>query len=222
MTTSVVFAPHPDDETLGCGGTLLREISKGVEVHWVVMTAMNERSGYAAEQIARRQLEIERVAAAYPFASMHQAPFPASHLDVTPLAEIVDYVSRIVKMLVPDTLFLPFRGDVHSDHAVVFDAVAACTKVFRYPSVKNVFAYEVLSETEFGLRSDTSGFCPNRFVDVSGQLDRKKEILQMYPEEIGGFPFPRSIEAIEALARFRGVVAGVTAAEAFMVLKEIV
>lgn len=221
MTTSVVFAPHPDDETLGCGGTLLREISNGADIHWVVMTAMSEKSGYPAEKIARRQSEIERVAGAYPFTSTHQAPFPAAHLDMLPLAEVVGYVSSIVKMLSPDTLYLPFWGDAHSDHAVVFDAVAACTKAFRYPSVKNVFVYEVLSETDFGIHPETSVFRPNRYVDVSGQLQRKKEIMGMYPGEIGAFPFPRSYEAIDALARLRGLVAGVVAAEAFMVLREI-
>ena len=121
----------------------------------------------------------------------------------------------------PDTVYVPYRNDAHSDHAAVFDAAVACCKSFRQPSIRRVHAYETLSETEFGLRPDDAGFRPNAFVDTSRWLDRKIDIMRLYDGEMGRFPFPRSEECIRAQAMLRGSQAGVAAAEAFMVLKEI-
>jgi LmbE family N-acetylglucosaminyl deacetylase len=110
---------------------------------------------------------------------------------------------------------------VHSDHAAVFDAASACTKAFRYPTLRKVYVYETLSETEFGIRPGVLPFNPNRFVDVSAFLERKIEIMALYAGEMSAPPFPRSGEAIRALATFRGLVASCLAAEAFMVLRDI-
>ena len=114
---------------------------------------------------------------------------------------------------------IPHRGDVHTDHQVVFDAVGACCKWFRYPSVKRVLAYETLSETEFGLNPQ-AGFQPNMFVDISLFMERKLELLKIYQSELGEFPFPRSITAVRALAQYRGATSGFEGAEAFMLLRE--
>jgi len=130
-------------------------------------------------------------------------------------------VSERVKQLEPDTIYLPYRGDVHSDHAEVFDAVAACTKPFRYPSVMRVRAYETLSETEFSINPNDGGFKPNLWVDISCYIDKKVEIMKVYKGELGDHPFPRSEQNIRALATYRGAAAGVSAAEAFMSVKEI-
>lgn len=221
MSVILAVAPHPDDETLGCGGTLLRAIAAGAEVHWLIATQMNAALSAAEERLAHRQQEIEQVAEAYGFASVHQAPFLAARLDTVPTGDFVGWIGGIVRSVQPDTLYLPFRDDVHADHAATFDAAAACTKSFRYPSVKRVYAYETLSETEFALRPGRRGFQPNRFVDISVWLERKIEIMRIYKGEIGQHPFPRSVDAIRALGVYRGLVAGVQAAEAFMVLREI-
>ena len=108
---------------------------------------------------------------------------------------------------------------MHTDHRIVFDAVIACTKWFRYPSVKRVLAYETLSETDFSL--NTNGrFYPNYFINISGYLEKKIELMSIYISEIAKFPFPRSYEAIRALATLRGAASGYIAAEAFQLLKE--
>lgn len=221
MSVILVVAPHPDDETLGCGGTLLRAVAEGHTVHWLIATQMDVSRMPSGERLAHREQEIEQVAAAYGFAGVHQAPFLATRLDTVPTGDLVGWVAGVVARVQPDTLYLPFRNDVHTDHAAAFDAAAACTKSFRYPCIRRVYAYETLSETEFGLRPGQPSFQPNRFVDIAGWLDRKIEIMRTYRGEMGDFPFPRSVEAIRALAAYRGVVAGVKAAEAFMVLREI-
>jgi len=108
---------------------------------------------------------------------------------------------------------------VHTDHRAVFDAAAACTKWFRYPSVKRVLAYETLSETDFGLGTEL-GFRPNVFVDISPFLERKLQAMDIYASEIAPFPFPRSQDALRALARVHGTSSGYHAAEAFQLLRE--
>jgi LmbE family N-acetylglucosaminyl deacetylase len=219
--TILVVAPHPDDETLGCGGTLLRHVANGDSVHWLVMTAMTIGQGFAVESIERREREIATVASAYGFAGVHQAGFPTMLLDTVPKSDLVGAVSNVMRSVQPDTVYLPYRNDAHSDHAAVFDAGAACCKQFRYPSVRRVRAYETLSETEFGLRSDDPGFRPTLWVDISAWIERKIEIMKMFPTEMAPAPFPRSVDAILALATVRGLVAGTSAAEAFISLREI-
>jgi LmbE family N-acetylglucosaminyl deacetylase len=215
------IAPHPDDETLGCGGTLLRHVAEGAAVHWLVMTAMDERQGFSAERIATRAAEIDRVAEAYRFAGVHRAGLPTTRLDTLPMSDLVGAVAAVVREISPRTVYVPYRNDAHSDHAAVFDAAVACCKSFRYPSIRQVLAYETLSETEFGLRPDDPGFRPNLFVDTTAWIDRKIEIMKLFAGELGSFPFPRSEECLRAQAMLRGSQAGVRAAESFMILKEI-
>lgn len=215
------FAPHPDDETLGCGGTLLRHVAEGDEVHWLIITSISEALGFPSDRVLSRKREIEQVATAYGFKHTHQANFPTTTLDCQPRSELVKACNQVISEWAPDVLYVPYRNDVHSDHAVVFDVAISCSKSFRYPSIKQICAYETLSETEFGLRPDDPGFRPNLFVDIAPWLDRKIEIMKMYAGEMGEFPFPRSETCLRANALLRGSQAGVMAAEAFMILKEI-
>jgi len=222
LSSVLVVAPHPDDETLGCGGTLLRHIAEGDQVHWLIMTKITKKIGFTKKIIESRTKEIEQVASSYGFESVKQASFITTRLDTYPKSDLIKKVSKTVNIVNPDTVYLPYRRDVHSDHAEVFDAVAACTKSFRYPSIKKVRAYETISETEFSISPDDIGFKPNMWVDISGYLDRKIEIMKMYSSEVEQHPFPRSEQNIRALATYRGAVAGVIAAEAFISLKEII
>jgi len=218
----LIVAPHPDDETLGCGGSLLRHKSEGDQIHWLIMTTVTEDVGYSQQQISSRETEIEKVAAVYGFTSFLQANFVTTTLDTYSKSVLIREVSSYFSEVQPNIIYLPFRNDVHSDHAAVFDAVAACSKSFRYPYIRKVRAYETLSETEFSIRPDKAGFSPNLWIDISEYLDRKIEIMRMYEGEMGKHPFPRSEQNIRALASYRGAVAGVLAAEAFVSMKEIV
>lgn len=215
------IAPHPDDETLGCGGALLRHVSEGDDVHWLTVTGISESLGFSAEKVSSRNHEVQTVARAYNFKSVHCANLPTTRLDTVPKSDLVAAIGSVIASLRPGTIYVPYRNDVHSDHAAVFDAAIACSKTFRYPSIRKIYAYETLSETEFGLRPDDSGFRPNLFLDISAWLEKKIEIMRMYSGEMGAFPFPRSEECIRAQAALRGSQAGAMAAEAFMILKEI-
>lgn len=214
-----MIAPHPDDEVLGCGGTLLRRRAEGGATGWLIVTGMTEAAGWPADRIRSRDAEIARVAEAMGFADVYNLRVPTARLDLEGTGTLVERISAAVKAFQPTELLVPHPSDVHTDHRLVFDAAAACAKWFRYPSVLRVLAYETPSETDFGLDADR-GFRPNYFVDVSGYLDRKLEVAAIYASELGAFPFPRSVDALRALAVVRGAASGYLAAEAFQLLRE--
>jgi LmbE family N-acetylglucosaminyl deacetylase len=217
----MVIAPHPDDETLGCGGTLLRHIAEGDQVYWLIVTQMNILDGYTAAQMNKRKIEITNVRQDYGFSDVFELPFRAARLDTLPLGDLVKAVSDVLIHIQPDILYVPYRNDAHSDHGCVFDAVSACSKSFRYPFIKTVYAYETLSETGFALSVDSQVFHPNSFVCIDEFLEYKLKIMQNYESEMGVFPFPRSEQAIRAIAQLRGAQSGCLAAEAFMLLKSV-
>lgn len=218
---TLVIAPHPDDELLGCGGFLLRRSAEGARVGWVIMTSIHTGEGWNDKQVSDRQLEILDVAEGLGIRpdDVYRMGFPSTKLDHFPKAELVQKLSRVFSEFEPNEVLTPHSGDVHSDHEVTAKVVSACTKWFRHPSVKRVLAYETLSETELSL---TSGkiFNPNFFVDISPWLERKIALLSVYASEMGDFPFPRSERAVRALADFRGAASGFDAAEAFELLRE--
>lgn len=215
----LVVAPHPDDETLGCGGTLLKLAARGTRLAWLIVTDMT--GDYSDEQHRQRRETIDRVSRAYGFEEVHQLGLPSAALDTLPTGELVGAIGAAFNAFRPEWLLLPHRGDVHSDHRLVFDACAACSKWFRYPFIRRVMSYETLSETDAALPvgGDTL-FQPNVFFDIEAQLTGKLGIMAMYSTECGEFPFPRSTEALTALAQLRGAQSGYPAAEAFMLLRE--
>ena len=217
----LVIAPHPDDELLGCGGTLLRRTSEGASLGWVIMTKISEETGWNKNNVQERENEIEKVRKGLGVQPGHlfQLGFPTTKLDTFPMGELIAKVSEVFQTFQPEEVFIPHQGDVHSDHRITFEAVSACTKWFRYPSVKRVLSYETLSETEFSLDS-TKTFHPNVFVDISDYFGQKLELLRIYASELGEFPFPRSETAIQALAQFRGSSSGFENAEGFELLLE--
>lgn len=219
ITKTLVVAPHPDDEVLGVGGTLLRRKAEGVKVAWLIVTAISVQAGWSEEKVDQRADEVKRVTEFFGFDEVVTLNYPTAQLDRVSMSDLVTRVSTVFKEFQPEEVFVPHPSDVHTDHRMVFDAVASCTKWFRYPSVKRVFAYETLSETDFGLGTD-QGFRPNVFVNIEPYLDAKLQAMKIYASELGEFPFPRSYEAIRALATVRGAASGFKAAEAFELLRE--
>ena len=215
----LVISPHPDDEVLGAGGTLLRRQEEGHHLGWLIVTRMCEGFGWTTEQIARRQNEIKKVKDIFKFEYVLELEFPSTQLDDVPMSKIVDGVSKAFADFQPNEIFIPHPGDIHSDHKKVFEAVASSSKWFRSSSINRILSYETLSETDFGLSSG-EGFVPNFFVDISSQLDRKIKAMKIYESEIGIHPFPRSEDSIRALACIRGASSGFVSAEAFQLWRE--
>jgi LmbE family N-acetylglucosaminyl deacetylase len=216
---TIVIAPHPDDEVLGVGGTLLRRKTEGAKVAWLVVTAISSQSGWSEGKVKQRADEIKQITSLFSFDEVFLLNFPTAQLDRVPMSDLVTGISTAFKSFQPNEVFVPHPADIHTDHRVVFDAVASCTKWFRYPFIERVLAYETLSETDFGLNVDQA-FRPNVFVNIESFLDSKLKAMEVYKSEMGEFPFPRSREAIRALATLRGVASGFKAAEAFELLRE--
>ena len=216
---TLVVAPHPDDEVLGAGGTLLRRKAEGSAVAWLIVTNITAEMGWNEEKIKKRAEEIKQVSKLFDFDSVFELNFPTTQLDQVPMSNLVTAISDAFKKFEPEEVFIPHDSDVHTDHRFVFDAVASCTKWFRCPSVKRVLAYETLSETEFGLGARQI-FRPNVFVNIEPYLGDKLRAIEIYTSELGEFPFPRSYDAIRSLASYRGASSGFKAAEAFELLRE--
>lgn len=221
MSKILFISPHPDDETLGCGGTILKHRAQMEEIYWLIMTNISVEDGYDKVKVQSRQNEIQKVAVEYEFKEVFKLDFPTTKFDLIPKNQLIKEVSTVIDKVMPDLIYLPNRNDVHSDHKITFDAVISSTKIFRSPSVKKILMYETISETEFAPPLQNNIFMPNSFSDISEYLDKKILIMKIYDGELREHPFPRSIENLNALATFRGATAGVRYAEAFMVLKEI-
>lgn len=217
--STIVVAPHPDDELLGAGGTILRQKAEGVDVFWLIITGMKKEQGWPVDKIKKRKEEVKKVSEVLGFKKVFELNFPTTQLEIVPMSELINKISDIFKEVEPREIFVPHPSDIHTDHRYVFDAVASCTKWFRYPSIMRVLAYETLSETDFNLGTNKS-FQPNVFINIEPYLQAKLEAMKIYTSEIGSHPFPRSIEAIEALSVLRGASSGFKAAEAFQLLRE--
>jgi LmbE family N-acetylglucosaminyl deacetylase len=217
----VVVALHPDDETLGCGGTLLKHKESGDQIHWLICTEMKVEDGFSEEKIDVRNKEISKVGGMYAFDSVHRLGLSTMKVDEYSVSELVSKVSEVFQEIKPTKLYLPFKNDIHSDHRYMFDAVYSCTKIFRYPYIKSIYMMEVLSESEFSVSLNGDGFIPNVFIDTSDFHCQKKNIMEVYEGELREHPFPRSIKTIDALSILRGSTAGCKHAESFMLIKEI-
>ena len=222
MRNVIVIAPHPDDETLGCGGTILRHINKGDCVTWVIVTCATEEIGYSKEKIKIREKEIDKVAKMYGFKNTYKLNFTTTDLENIDKREIIKKVSKCIDETNAEIMYVPNWSDVHSDHKIVSEVAISCSKWFRHPTIKEVYFYETLSETEFGINNSVNRFNPNVYININEYIDKKIEIMNVYESEMGEFPFPRSNEAIKALAMVRGATVGVEYAEAFMLLKKII
>lgn len=215
----LVVSPHPDDETLGAGGTILKLIDEGNDVYWLNITAMLNERKFSKESIERRELQLKDIEDFYGFTGSYHLKFPSTELEMIDSSEAIEIIGNIVKEIKPDMMILPDYNDAHSDHAKVFEWCYACTKAFRFPFVKKIITMEIVSETDFGRPNNP--FVPNYYVDITGYVEKKIQAMQIYDTELGEPPFPRSEENIRALAVVRGATAGVRFAEAFRIIKYI-
>jgi LmbE family N-acetylglucosaminyl deacetylase len=219
----LAIAVHPDDETLGCGGTLLRLADSGARLHWLLLTSAYQPE-YTAEEIAQQDRQVAAVKAAYPFASLLWLKLPSTRLEMVPVNQLVIAIRQVVEQIRPEVVFVPNRSDAHSDHRAAHEAISAVCKPFYLSSlgIRRVLACEILSETDAMAPLPENAFLPNVFVDVGKTLPRKLEIMRLYESELQTEPLPRSLSSISALARHRGATVGIEHAEAFMLLRELV
>lgn len=213
----LVIAPHPDDEVLGCGGTMKKFSLEGASV--VVLIVSRGKPGmYSEERIKNVRNEARMSHQILGVSETRFLEFPAPDLDVIPNSDISASVLEVINELEPKTLFLPHYGDIHHDHRAVFNAGMVAARPLK-SSVRKVYTYETLSETEWGNQSSGSMFIPTFYVNISSVLKFKLDAMKCYKSQLREPPNPRSLRAIESLANLRGSSVGLTYAEAFMIMR---
>lgn len=226
--TVLVVAAHPDDEVLGCGGAIARHADAGDAIHILILAEgatarSNERDAEAQrdeiEALRDDARQAARILGAQPpkFAGL-----PDNRLDSLDLLDIVKKVEATVAEVQPTTVYTHHGGDLNLDHRICHHATMIACRPLPEATCAAIFEFETVSSTEWASPSTDKPFVPMRFVDISRQLDRKLEALRAYGSEVRPFPHARSVENVAALARVRGASAGMEAAEAFMVAREIV
>ncbi len=224
MSKVLFIAPHADDEVLGCGATMNHSVNKGDDVY--VLIATNASVG-APELFSPQLIKTvrEEALAAHKLLGVKETLFlelPAPALDQYPCYKIADAIAEVLKRLDVDTVYIPHRGDSHKDHRAIHEAALVACRPVPGAKVKRVYAYETLSETEWGEPIPSEVFVPNRFVAVSeSEFEMKLKAMSCFKSQLREFPSTRSLECIEALGKLRGATVGSMRAEAFEVIREI-
>lgn len=224
---ALVIAAHPDDEVLGCGGFMARMADEGWDVHVLILaegatsrTPDRDRAaaGPALSELAQ---SAQRAASILGVRSVQLEDFADNRMDGVDLLDVVKRIETEVGRLQPQRVLTHHAGDVNVDHRVIHDAVAAACRPLPGSSVRELLYFEVASSTEWRPAASAPPFQPALFVDIGATLERKLDALRAYASEMRPFPHPRSIEALEHLARWRGATIGRVAAEAFEIGRRI-
>lgn len=214
----VVVAPHPDDEILGAGGTIARFAAAGGEVT-VVTVAAHMPPLYPAAVHERTVTEARRAHAVVGVSESVFLDFPAVCIAQTPLHEFNAAIHRAIQRVAPHVVLTPYP-DRHVDHKLVFEGVMVATRpVGTGRNIKLLAAYETLSETHWNAVHLEPNFTPNWCVDITATIDKKLAAMACYESQLHPFPEPRSLEALKALALFRGSQAGFGYGEGFHILR---
>lgn len=222
----LIIAAHPDDEVLGCGGTIKKLSLEGHEIH-VAILGEGITSRYAqrnqADQSVIKKLKARsrKVAQLLGASDMSTYNLPDNRFDTVALLDIVKMIEKILERTSPQVIFTQHGGDLNVDHRRVYTATLTATRPTAGAPVKTVYSYEVPSSTEWAFQKFEPVFKPNVFVDITNTLEIKLKAMQMYESEMREFPHPRSSEALRTTARRWGSVVGLEAAEAFELVWEI-
>jgi len=222
----LVIAAHPDDEILGCGATAARLVAEGHEVHFAIlgegMTSRHaSRTETAASQLEDLRRHAHAAASKVGVNSLSLHGLPDNRLDTLPLLEVVKIVEELVDRHAPAVIYTHHAGDLNIDHGVVARAVLTATRPLAACPVREIYAFEVPSSTDWAFRCIEPVFRPNVFVDVTRGLEAKIAAMECYESEARAFPHPRSPEALRATAMRWGSVAGCAAAEAFELIRSV-
>ena len=214
----LVVAPHPDDETLGVGGIIAKFSNQGHEVH-VLMVSGHLPPLYKREDYERTVSEAHRAFNILGVSNSTFLEMPATMISDLPLHEVNSKIYEVVHDFRPHMVFCPYP-DRHVDHRLVFDSVMVATRpVGVGRDIEILAAYETLSETHWNAPHIEPNFTPNWVIDISEHIETKLDALRCYESQISNFPGPRSIEAVEALAKFRGTQAGFAYGEAMHIIR---
>ncbi len=229
----LVVAAHPDDEVLGCGGSIARHAAEGDEVHILIM-AEGVTSRDATRDVHARREELSLLANTAKnvgsFLGAHSVEllsFPDNRMDILPLLDVVKEVETRLERVRPEVVYTHHHGDLNIDHQVTHKAVVTACRPFPGQSVRTLLFFEIPSNTDWQVASAGNVFTPQWFVDISGTdgastfLDKKLEALKMYESEMRDYPHARSLRSMKGLALIRGAAVGNNASEGFVLGRNI-
>jgi len=220
-TSVLVIAPHPDDEVLGCGGTIARHVSQGDEVNVLIVTRGIPEL-FPPEEIEGTYFELKEAHSLLGVAKTVFLDFPAPELDTVPRHCVADAIRNVIFDFGPRVVYFPHYGDLHEDHKIVHYATLVASRPVNENPVRRLLCYETLSESDWGRPVGSEAFIPNVFIDVTAYLDTKLNAMACYKSQLVQGPRSRSLMTLESLARLRGSNVGFEAAEAFVLIREIV
>lgn len=227
MTDSIlIIAAHPDDEVLGCGGTIARLAQEGCEVNIAVLgegITSRYKQGKLPDKTLLEKLQAcsKRVAKLLGAKDLFAYNLPDNGFDTVPLLDVIKIIEKLVENLRPQVVYTHAGGDLNIDHCIVHRAVLTATRPMQGQSVREIYSFEVPSSTEWAFGQFQPTFQPNVFVDISPTLKIKLKAMELYDGEIRPAPHPRSVEALQDNARRWGSVAGLKAAEAFELIRAV-
>lgn len=216
----LVIAPHPDDEILGCGGTIAKRSLEGHDVYVCVVTKAGEPL-FREEFVEQGRNECREADQYLGVKETIFLDYPAVRLEEVPRYKLNNGLLQIINRVKPDEVYIPHRGDMQLDHKMIVDAVMVALRPKNDHIVKRIYAYETLSETGWDIPNTVNEFIPNVYEDISNTIDNKMHAMSIFQSQIADFPAARSLGAIEALAKYRGATVNVMAAEAFSLIREI-
>ncbi len=219
--TILAIVAHPDDEVIGCGGTLAKHKADNDNIHIIYMTdGVSARVNAEVNDASCRNVMANKVGA-YLNAKQYYFNYPDNKMDEVALIDIVQSIESLLTTISPDIIYTHHVGDLNIDHQIVHRAVITANRPQPRSKVATIYTFEVNSSTEWAIRSNSNLFTPTSFINITEHLDDKRALLGIYSEEMRPYPHSRSIEAIFALATVRGTSIGVNYAEAFMLIREL-
>ena len=222
----LVLAAHPDDEVLGCGGTMARLADEGHDVHIAILgegitSRYTQREEADTGQIDALHSDSQKVADLLGAKSLKMFSLPDNRFDSVPLLDIIKIVEGLVEELQPEVVYTQHGGDLNVDHVQLYRATLTATRPMEGCPVKALYAYEVASSSEWAFQKFEPAFRPNVFNDITTTLEKKVQAMELYESEARPFPHPRSPEALRAQARRWGSTVGLGAAEAFDLVRQV-
>ena len=219
----LVAASHPDDEILGCGGTLHKLKRRGAKISVLFLSdgESSRKTSNIKKLIFERREQAKKAAKIIGIKNLIFGNFPDNSMDSVPILKIIQFVEKQIKVFKPDTIFTHFENDLNIDHQITNKAVVTACRPAKNQTVKSILFFEILSSTEWNISSKNKNFKPNYFVDISESMKFKIKALRCYKKEIKKWPHPRSIQGVNLLSKSRGSTVGFSNAEAFILGRHI-
>ncbi len=224
MNRILVIAAHPDDEILGVGATIMKHVQNGSNAEAIILGEGQTSRSFLGDNLAVDLVEqlhddTRKAGKIIGYSNIHFSRFPDNRFDRVDLLDIIKVIEQRLKEYKPDIIYTHHGGDLNIDHRRTFQAVLTATRPIGDYCVKEIYAFETLSSTEWNFSNKSNVFLPNVFQDVSEYIEQKCQAMKQYQTELCEFPHPRSIEGIQIAAKKWGSVAGVRYAEAFELIR---